>query len=89
MFWQVSITDHGWALLPIALKSNIPRGKISGSNTANGEAYRCWSQTLLPHIKEKVVLLRCDETMELHIAKQQPKEKAGGGEKTKEERWQD
>lgn len=24
LFWQVSITDHGWELLPIALKSNDP-----------------------------------------------------------------
>lgn len=53
LFWQVYITDHGWELLPVALRAG------QSSNTSNGGAHLCWGQTLLPHIKEEVFLLRC------------------------------
>lgn len=71
LYWQVSITDNAWELLPIVLKSN----------NHDGEAHWLWSQTLL---YGKIVLLRCDY---VHVVKQQPKEQVGGGEKNKEERW--
>lgn len=71
---------------PLHSRAMARGGKSSGSNTSNGGTHQCCSQILLPHVKEKVVVLRHGETTELHRVKQQPKEKAGGEEKTKEER---